>query len=242
MRETGWSVLFSGLTTIVALLSFLSVMLKPIRSVGILSSIAVGFILLVALTISPILLSFGKDKKPNAKVLERGDTRMGVILDSIGKFVLGHGKPIAIVFAVVTAISVFGLTKIEPAFDVERTMGRKVEYVNKMLYVAESEIGSFFGIFNAFSVIAVSGLSDAGAFAIGIKLAHITTVIGLVVAIPHVIAFNYLNASMESEQDNVENDVLLQLGRILKEKDHIRSLETASSPTAPRNDVIDEGA
>ena len=60
MKETGWSVLFSGLTTIVALLSFLSVMLKPIRSVGILSSIAVGFILLVALTVSPILLSFGK--------------------------------------------------------------------------------------------------------------------------------------------------------------------------------------
>ena len=74
MRETGWSVLFSGLTTIVALLSFLTVLLKPIRSVGVLSSIAVFFILLVALTISPVLLSFGKDKKPNAKVQEHGET------------------------------------------------------------------------------------------------------------------------------------------------------------------------
>ena len=90
-------------------------------------------------------------------------------------------------------------------------------------------LGTVFGIFNAFSVIAVSGLSDAGAFATGIKLALITTVIGLVVAIPHVIAFNYLNASMESEQDNVENDVLLQLGRILKEKDHIRSQSADSA-------------
>ena len=44
--------------------------------------------------------------------------------------------------------------------------------------------------------------------------------IGLVVAIPHVIAFNYLNARLETEQDNVENDVLLRLGRILKEHDH----------------------
>ena len=144
MKETGWSVLFSGLTTIVALLSFLSVMLKPIRSVGILSSIAVAFILLVALTVSPILLSFGKDKKPNAKVLERGDTRMGIILNKVGEFVLAHGKPIAVVFAVITVISIYGVTKMEPAFDVERTMGRKVEYVNKMLYVAESEIGSFY--------------------------------------------------------------------------------------------------
>ncbi len=144
MRETGWSVLFSGLTTIVALLSFLSVMLKPIRSVGILSSIAVGFILLVALTVTPILLSFGKDKKPDAKVLERGDTRMGNLLDKLGNFVLGHAKPIAVIFAVVTVISLYGVTKMEPAFDVERTMGRKVEYVSKMLYVAESEIGSFY--------------------------------------------------------------------------------------------------
>ena len=111
MKETGWSVLFSGLTTIVALLSFLSVMLKPIRSVGILSSIAVGFILLVALTVSPILLSFGKDKKPNAKVLEKGDTRMGLILNNLGQFVLAHGKPIAIIFAVITAISIYGVTK-----------------------------------------------------------------------------------------------------------------------------------
>ncbi len=96
-------------------------------------------------------------------------------------------------------------------------------------------LGTVFGIFNAFSVIAVSGLSDAGAFATGIKLALITTVIGLVVAIPHVIAFNYLNASMEAEQDNVENDVLLQLGRILKEHDHRLSKETAASPSASRN-------
>ncbi len=144
MRETGWSVLFSGLTTIVALLSFLSVMLKPIRSVGVLSSIAVAFILLVALTVSPILLSFGKDGKPDAKALERGDTRMGAVLDSLGRFVLGHGKPIAAAFAVVAAVSLYGVTRMEPAFDVERTMGREVEYVNRMLYVAESEIGSFY--------------------------------------------------------------------------------------------------
>ena len=75
VRETGWSLLFSGLTTIVALLSFLSVMLRPIRSVGLLSAISVAFVLAVVLAVSPILLSFGKDKKPNPKVLERGETR-----------------------------------------------------------------------------------------------------------------------------------------------------------------------
>ena len=144
MRETGWSVLFSGLTTIVALLSFLTVLLKPIRSVGVLSSIAVFFILLVALTISPVLLSFGKDKKPNAKVQEHGETAFALGLEKMAHFVLGHGKLIFAVFGIATLVSLWGVTKVEPAFDVERTMGRKVEYIDKVLQVAESEMGSFY--------------------------------------------------------------------------------------------------
>jgi biopolymer transport protein ExbB len=44
-----------------------------------------------------------------------------------------------------------------------------------------------------------------------------------VVAIPHVIAFNYLNARMEQEQDEVENQVLLHLGKTLQERDAKRT-------------------
>ncbi len=84
-------------------------------------------------------------------------------------------------------------------------------------------LGTVSGIFEAFGVIAASGLSDAAAFATGIKLALVTTVIGLVVAIPHVIAFNYLNARLETEQDNVENAVLRRLGIVLKEGGRVRS-------------------
>ena len=80
-------------------------------------------------------------------------------------------------------------------------------------------LGTVIGIFNAFTVIAASGLDDASAFATGIKFALVTTVLGLVVAIPHVLAFNYLNARMEQEQDEVENQVLLRLGKILQERD-----------------------
>ena len=75
----------------------------------------------------------------------------------------------------------------------------------------------------AFTVIAASGLDDPSAFATGIKFALVTTVLGLVVAIPHVIAFNYLNARMEQEQDEVENQVLLHLGKTLQERDAKRT-------------------
>jgi len=144
VRETGWSLLFSGLTTIVALLSFLSVMLRPIRSVGLLSAISVAFVLAVVLVVSPILLSFGKDKKPNPKVLERGETRFALIMEGIGKFVLSHSRVILVVFALVAAISAVGMFKMEPSFDVERTMGRKVEYVKKILELGESPLGSVY--------------------------------------------------------------------------------------------------
>jgi len=84
-------------------------------------------------------------------------------------------------------------------------------------------LGTVVGIFNAFNVIAASGLDDPAAFATGIKFALVTTVLGLIVAIPHVIAFNYLNARMEQEQDEVENQVLLHLGKTLQERDTKRA-------------------
>lgn len=144
VRETGWSILFSGLTTIVALLSFLSVMLKPIRFVGIHSAISVLFILLSVLIISPILLSFGKDKKPNSKVLEHGETRFSMLMERMGHFVLAHPRPILSIFILLSIISIFGIFKVEPAFDVERTVGRKVDYVNKLLYLSNTELGSLY--------------------------------------------------------------------------------------------------
>lgn len=88
-------------------------------------------------------------------------------------------------------------------------------------------LGTVVGIFNAFTVIAASGLDDPSAFATGIKFALVTTVLGLIVAIPHVLAFNYLNARMEQEQDEVENQVLNRLGKILREREDERGRQNA---------------
>ena len=165
----------------------------------------VGYAIIIWKIISLILFNRSIRKRLPSKILHRvvtHNTDHHIIMESIR-------TEIALAFSPLQK----GLTTIENIASISPLLGL---------------LGTVFGIFNAFSVIAVSGLSDAGAFATGIKLALITTVIGLVVAIPHVIAFNYLNASMESEQDNVENDVLLQLGRILKEKDHRRAADSAN--------------
>lgn len=52
--------------------------------------------------------------------------------------------------------------------------------------------GTALGVFNSFEAISILGLGDANIFAKGISIALITTLGGLIVAIPHFIAYNYL--------------------------------------------------
>lgn len=52
--------------------------------------------------------------------------------------------------------------------------------------------GTALGVFNSFEAISSLGLDDASIFAKGISIALLTTLGGLIVAIPHYIAYNYL--------------------------------------------------
>lgn len=53
-------------------------------------------------------------------------------------------------------------------------------------------LGTVIGVLFAFDAIAKQGLGDPSVFSSGISLALVTTVGGLVVAIPHYIGYNYL--------------------------------------------------
>ena len=58
-------------------------------------------------------------------------------------------------------------------------------------------LGTVVGILNAFESVAASGLGDPAKFAEGISLALVTTVMGLVIAIPHYISYNYYNRTID---------------------------------------------
>jgi biopolymer transport protein ExbB len=70
-------------------------------------------------------------------------------------------------------------------------------------------LGTVLGILDAFFVISKTGLSDPSMFADGISLALITTVGGLVVAIPHLVAHNYFVSSLDSLERKVQDLVLI---------------------------------
>lgn len=62
----------------------------------------------------------------------------------IGDFDIHHRKVILTLFVILCAGLAVGVNRVEPAFDMERTMGDKVPYVNSLLQVSKSELGSLY--------------------------------------------------------------------------------------------------
>ncbi len=144
LREIGWSVFFCGFTTLVSLFSFLVIPIRPMHCVGIISSMSVLFVLLTSLIVTPVLLSFGKDKRPIEGFTEDSDTRWTRFMVALSDKVLRNPKKIGYSFLAVCILLCIGLWKIEAAFDIERTMGLKVDYVKDVMEVGRSELGSLY--------------------------------------------------------------------------------------------------
>lgn len=72
-------------------------------------------------------------------------------------------------------------------------------------------LGTVIGILSAFQVIADKGLSDPSLFAGGIAMALVTTVGGLIVAIPHFIGYNYLVSSLDDLELSLEKSLIKDL-------------------------------
>jgi predicted RND superfamily exporter protein len=144
VREIGWSVFFCGFTTLVSLLSFLVIPIRPMHCVGIISSMSVLFVLLTSLIITPVLLSLGKNKKPVEGFTEESDTRWTKVMVTMSDCVLRNPRKIGISFLVICIVFAIGLLKIEAAFDVARTMGEEVPYVKEVMDVGRSELGSLY--------------------------------------------------------------------------------------------------
>ncbi len=72
-------------------------------------------------------------------------------------------------------------------------------------------LGTVIGILQAFESISIKGLGDPAAFSGGVSVALITTVAGLMVAIPHYIGYNYITSLLDNIEMNLEKEVLEQI-------------------------------
>lgn len=72
-------------------------------------------------------------------------------------------------------------------------------------------LGTVTGILSAFKVIADVGLSNPSLFAGGISMALLTTVAGLIVAIPHFVGYNYLIGALDDYEIQLEKEIVKEL-------------------------------
>lgn len=142
--ETGWGVSLSALTTVAAMMTFLSMNIVPMQAIGINTSICLLSVLLTCLFLTPLILSFGKDRKPYSNMSKSFEGYIGERFYRFGGFVVRNHRTIVALSVVITIFCGIGLFFIEPAFDIEKTMGRKITYVKNFLNLCETELGSMY--------------------------------------------------------------------------------------------------
>jgi biopolymer transport protein ExbB len=69
-------------------------------------------------------------------------------------------------------------------------------------------LGTVAGVLLAFDAISKSGMGDPSVFAGGISMALVTTVAGLIVAIPHYIGYNYLIGMLDGLESTITSEIL----------------------------------
>ena len=72
-------------------------------------------------------------------------------------------------------------------------------------------LGTVIGVLNSFDYITKSGLGDPAIFSGGISVALITTIAGLIVAIPHYIGYNYIVGILDDIELKIQKEVLKKI-------------------------------
>ena len=69
-------------------------------------------------------------------------------------------------------------------------------------------LGTVYGVFKSFEAISMKGLGDPTIFSGGISIALITTIAGLIVAIPHHISYNHFIAIIDEIELKAKKEIL----------------------------------
>ncbi len=144
IASTGYGVTLSALTTMLAMMTFLAISIAPLQAMGYVSALCLLSVLCCCIFLTPALLSFGRNRTPHPEMAKSLEGRASNSFEHFGNFVLKKHRPIIISATIITLLCGIGLYRIEPAFDIERSMGRKVPYVRNFLDLCATELGSMY--------------------------------------------------------------------------------------------------
>jgi predicted RND superfamily exporter protein len=156
--ETGWPILFTAVTTIASLLSFLAAGIVPLRWLGMTSALTVFAVYLYVVFLIPPFFSFGKDKAggksavpvsagrtPAENSAAAGGTgRADIWFYRFGEKLLKVRVPVLIICFIIIAAFVPGLFRMSVNMEYFSVMGMKVPYIQRLDQIMKTKLGSLY--------------------------------------------------------------------------------------------------
>ena len=142
VEETGWPILFTAVTTIGSVLSFVSAGIITIQWVGYTCAAVVMADYLFVIILTPVLMSFGKDRKKSKK--EKNETPLiEKWMEQFGMLILKKKLTILIVSALCVLIVAPGMLKMSVNMDSFKFMGLEIPYMKRVYEIVNSQLGSY---------------------------------------------------------------------------------------------------
>ena len=145
VRESGWAILFTVITTMGGMLSFYASGLRPMRWVAGVSAACVFGVYLYVMLLLPIFYSFGKDKEPDAKANAEGSTNADLSIENMGRHILNKKWITVGASVVIIAACIPGICRIKINMNYSDMMGEKTPYIARLMTIARSQLGSQYG-------------------------------------------------------------------------------------------------
>ncbi|MCR4940401.1 MAG: MMPL family transporter [Treponemataceae bacterium] len=143
IRDSGWALFFTVITTMGGMLSFLAGGIRPMRWVGGITAAAVFVVFVYIMVLLPCLYSFGKNKKPDPAFVDTaGSTKSDLRVEAMGKSILNKKWITIIVSIIVIAACIPGLFMIKVNMNYTEMMGERTDFVRRLMEITRSQLGS----------------------------------------------------------------------------------------------------
>lgn len=141
IRDSGWALFFTVITTMGGMLSYLSAGIRPMRWVGGITAAAVMVVFIYIMILLPCLYSFGKDKDASHAETD-GSTASDLKVEAMGKSILNKKWITVIATVLVVAACIPGILKINVNMNYTEMMGERTDYVKRLMAITRSQLGS----------------------------------------------------------------------------------------------------
>ena len=143
IRDSGWALFFTVVTTMAGMLSFLSANIRPMRWVGGITAAAVLAVFVFEIILLPVLYSFGKNQEPDPNFVNtEGSTKSDLRVEAMGKSILNKKWITVVAGALVMFAFAPGIFKIKVNMNYADMMGERTPYIHRLMEITRSQLGS----------------------------------------------------------------------------------------------------